>query len=727
MALLERTATHVYRRWLEGDTPVTREIAKDTARARRVAFAVVAAAYPACAAVSWATVGWRRLTGKPPRILWGPTPILTIAESSQLLNRLGYPSQTLVFTTYHIQRDFDIDLTEPIANPLVGFWLPNALFLWSLLRFDVFHFFYDGGLWSGMNILPSVRWLELPLLRLAGKRVIASAYGGDVRIREINERWQPYNICAECPEPGTHCVCGERGIVRNKYYTDWCNVALAMMDMYDHVIGGNLDFKYWPVDIARIDPGVSRPASDGPVRVVHGTGHRYFKGTRFLLDAVSLLREEGLEIELDLVEGVSNVEAKHRWEAADIVFCHCIGGCLGYTELEAMAAGKPVLGNIRNTAYLRSAPACPVVHTTPQTLVDELRTLVLDPELRGRLGREGRAYVECEWSYEALAPSYDKLHQQVWRHNGLARTVIRKWRDVRDGEMPYRLGPATSGARLAQLPVYPDPALYLRRVEEGMLGQPPFDDRGVPRVFRDGRYVEDPGAVAEVGLAAFHLARQIGPGDEAGRLAVTARWLCDALEVDDRGVGRWHHHFAVAGRELGPVWVSCRSQSLGLSVLLRAQQRFPDDGFGDAARAAGQLFRVPVGVGGVLSDEEGLTRFEGYPEPQPAHVLDHWLSAIFGLHEYALHGGERWTRELLERSIGSVRATLAAYETPAGVRNDLRSEQPVSEAGLYLLIAQLRGLATITGDQSFSARARAWTRQLYAARLRNFLTLRGPL
>lgn len=227
--------------WLRQDGRAGRWVIQHYTVVRRAVFVTTLAVYPLFCIVSWARVWSRRLLGLKPSVLWAPTPILTIAESSKVLRRCGYKSTTLVFTTYHITSDFDLNLQRVIHNPAVAFWIPNLLFLWSLLRFDIFHFFFDGGLWSGMKIIPEAKWLELPLLRLAGKRIIASAYGGDVRVKSLCERRGEYNLCAECPEPEKYCICDESAAAINtKYYRDWCNELLAMGDMGEYVEGSRM-------------------------------------------------------------------------------------------------------------------------------------------------------------------------------------------------------------------------------------------------------------------------------------------------------------------------------------------------------------------------------------------------------------------------------------------------------------------------------------------------------
>src|SRR6185436_21131958 len=108
---------------------------------------------------------------------------------------------------------------------------------------------------------------------------------------------------------------------------------------------------------------------------------------------------------------------------ADIVFAQCLAGWMGCTEIEAMAAGKPVITYIRNRDYLTHTNGAPVVNATPATLEAEIEKLVVDPGSREELGRLGRDYVEQYWSHEALAPVYEKLHREVWTRNRLSRLL----------------------------------------------------------------------------------------------------------------------------------------------------------------------------------------------------------------------------------------------------------------------------------------------------------------
>ena len=58
---------------------------------------------------------------------------------------------------------------------------------------------------------------------------------------------------------------------------------------------------------------------------------------------------------------------------------------------------------------------CPIVDTSVATLTDKLRLLVTDPELRIRLGREGREFAVRRHSYDALGRAWAGIVDGTWR------------------------------------------------------------------------------------------------------------------------------------------------------------------------------------------------------------------------------------------------------------------------------------------------------------------------
>src|SRR6185369_446611 len=77
-------------------------------------------------------------------------------------------------------------------------------------------------------------------------------------------------------------------------------------------------------------------------RIVHAPTNRTLKHTDLFLEAVRQLTEEGLPIDLDLIEGQTHSECMARKAQADIVFDQLAFG-YGCNAVEAWGMGIPVI------------------------------------------------------------------------------------------------------------------------------------------------------------------------------------------------------------------------------------------------------------------------------------------------------------------------------------------------------------------------------------------------
>ena len=197
----------------------------------------------------------RMLIGRP-RSVWASTPILTLPLLVQCDRLLGLRSESLVFTTYFITRNFDINLSKIQTwiikrRPQFYHLFTKIVFYFALLRYDVFHYFCDRGLLpsqQGIGIDP----VELAILKKAGKVLYTYTYGADVRVRNITLALGRYNICRECPEPGRFCVCEAEPASKNVHnIAEHATAMLAMGDMLAYVPNA-LNMHYWPSDLNRI-------------------------------------------------------------------------------------------------------------------------------------------------------------------------------------------------------------------------------------------------------------------------------------------------------------------------------------------------------------------------------------------------------------------------------------------------------------------------------------------
>lgn len=360
----------------------------------------------------------------PPRLVYGPVPIISIKYMSGAMRAAGYETLTLVDQRYviHGPDDFDADThtylrTSPWRRFVARVLGDYAVFGWLLGRYDIFHYFFDGGF---LRRTP-LRFAELQLLHLAGKKVIALPYGSDVavpsRIRSLEWR---HGLMRNYPELGRHEAERLRWIdyfSRRADYIVACLVHLETLPRWDL-----LTIHYYPIDTDAWAPERDDSGNDGtngPVRIVHAPNHRAMKGTAALIRACDALRDEGLQIDLRLLERLPNATVRGEIAGADILAEQFLLG-YGLTAIEGMSLSKPVLSNIGVEGYYEvfrretGFADCPIVSATPESLTDELRRLVTDPQLRHAIGAAGRRYVLREHSYTAMAALWAAIYARVW-------------------------------------------------------------------------------------------------------------------------------------------------------------------------------------------------------------------------------------------------------------------------------------------------------------------------
>lgn len=364
-------------------------------------------------------VGERRMALGRPRSVWGAVPILTLPLKAQADRMLGLRSETVVFRTYHIARNFDFNFRIPVGIAWrLGHWpyewTSRLILAWAALRYDVFHYFFDRGL---MPPGPEggIRSDELDFLSLAGKRVYAFAYGADVRTREATLALGRWNFCVDCTAPGRYCRCDDaRGAAAMSAMMARLTAGVALGDMLAYVPGVRA-LHYWPVDMAQFpDPGPALPTS-GPLRIAHAPNHTHFKGSSYLEAAIERLLAEGHAIEYVKIQGVPNHEVRALFRSADLVADQFIGGAYGFTALEGMAAGKPVLTYVRSAALVEATDECPLIQATPDTAEDVLRWALVHRDELVAIGRQGRRYVERWHCIEAVAARLGVLYGETGR------------------------------------------------------------------------------------------------------------------------------------------------------------------------------------------------------------------------------------------------------------------------------------------------------------------------
>jgi len=169
---------------------------------------------------------------------------------------------------------------------------------------------------------------------------------------------------------------------------------------------------FWPIDTERISYIGVKAGSERPLRVAHAPNHPEFKGTFYLEDAIGRLTREGFKIEMVRIQGVPNDVVLQTLAEVDIVADQFIIGFHGYTALEAMARGKPVLCYMRQE-WIEYSAACPIINVSPDQLYKVLRSIASGEMDLPAIGEASRRYVEQYYSLQAMTRRLAALYRDT--------------------------------------------------------------------------------------------------------------------------------------------------------------------------------------------------------------------------------------------------------------------------------------------------------------------------
>ena len=322
-----------------------------------------------------------RVIHSPVNVAGGPGAI------SAGLQELGVDSTLLVFNERPFERGFDVNLRlrDTSRASSIPFNLPKQLraLAWALPQFDVFHFH------AGLTLAP--RRLTLPLLRARRKGIVFQSWGSDLRWRSASE--VPY-------------LKGAGAVIVGSYQTRRL-APRGPLPEYD-VVPPAIVLRDW--EPSPIEPG-------DVLRIAHAPSKRAVKGTEAVLAAVESLRARGAPVELDLIEGVPNREARLRYAAADVVVDQLRVGWYGMFAIESMALAKPVVVHLDADAAAETEEAfgleLPLVRADEGSLEDVLAGLVEVREQLPELGGRSREYVERVHAHTAVARRVLEIYERV--------------------------------------------------------------------------------------------------------------------------------------------------------------------------------------------------------------------------------------------------------------------------------------------------------------------------
>ena len=327
-----------------------------------------------------------------PRVIANQSVILAEALRKQGIGATSLQYRSLDRDKYSADIDIDIriqkwyQLFKPFFVRLRNF--PR------FLNFEIYHFHYGRTLIFG--------FLDLPILKLLGKKIVFEYHGSDVR--------NPFGFANSISFTKKIGLLAKQALLKvvSRLFVD--AEVVTTPDLLEYVPSA----KFIPVAVEDhwLSSQVRVPGRNGKMLIVHAPTDRAVKGSDYVVSAVKQLQKEGLPVELDLVEGVPPNDVRKHFEKADIAVDQLLIGWYGLFAVEMMALGKPVVCYIRDDLK-KYAPDLPIVNVNSENIADILRQLINNKKQREELGREGEEFVRKFHSSGVVAKRFIELYKKL--------------------------------------------------------------------------------------------------------------------------------------------------------------------------------------------------------------------------------------------------------------------------------------------------------------------------
>lgn len=251
-------------------------------------------------------------------------------------------------------------------------------------EYDIFHFFFNTSL--------TLNNIDLLVLNLLGKKVIMHNVGSDIRLYSKGIKMNSYLFIAKNCKKLSDENYKKNKIKNLSKYIDNCIVGDTELNEY-------VKDYYKNIFILRISrelnlyPYSSQQSNNSKPIIVHAPTNTEIKGTKYIVKAIKELSNK-YDFQFTLVQNMSHEEARKIYEKADIVIDQIILGSYGGVAVEAMSMGKPVISWISDFMRKRYPNELPIISANPDNIKEKIETLLSDKDMRIKLGKQGREYVE---------------------------------------------------------------------------------------------------------------------------------------------------------------------------------------------------------------------------------------------------------------------------------------------------------------------------------------------
>lgn len=298
------------------------------------------------------------------------------------------------------QLPFDKALSKTSDNKIKKL-IDRFIFTFEVIRKgSIIH--YHGG-----TILPFQ--LDTYIFKFFNIPMIMSWGGGDARIISEAASLNPYFYRYEEPQKDKKIKAMLKRLAKNgvKIATD------PEMATYSKPYFEQIYTFRAPINLNTIKCIYPSIENNKPV-FLHIPTHQFVKGTVHIKNAFEKLKKEKYNFEFKYLEpNLTQEEVKDEISKCDVYVDELRVGSYGMTAIEALASGKPTMTFIREDIVNQFPLELPFVNTNPDTIYDNLKELILNPEKIVEIGKKSREYIEKYHDVNVVVDDMIKLYREV--------------------------------------------------------------------------------------------------------------------------------------------------------------------------------------------------------------------------------------------------------------------------------------------------------------------------
>lgn len=328
-------------------------------------------------------------------------------------------------------------------DPKIFYKKMRQFFRYASKRFKLVHFAGDGYLCFSNEYYQDPNPPDIIKWKKRGNKIAYTISGCNSGMSQTSvSQWSKKNnglsVCDRCVWQENPVVCTDQiAFSWGQKVHQYCDLifsetspAIDYMRSHEKIVREpttmSLDPDFWSPDL-EIPEEHLLSKEEGELLIYHAVGNydsrntekKNIKGTPAVFAAIERLKQEGHKVKLIFVTNKPNKVVRFYQAQADIIVDQLNYGRYGATAREGMMLGKPVICYINGFEYdsadqLQSLAECPLVSATEHSVYEELKKLILNPELRQSIAKKSREYALKWHAAAACAERYEAYYDQLF-------------------------------------------------------------------------------------------------------------------------------------------------------------------------------------------------------------------------------------------------------------------------------------------------------------------------